>query len=88
MNQFNKKMLEEWKRERDDAAKSLDCKKFRAFYSKWQRRGYYSQNMPLPKDEVLLISLHKMVCNMQSASKQEKQESALWLLDHGYNTEL
>ena len=88
MNQFNKKMLEEWISERDEAAKSLDTKKFRAFFSKWQRRGVYSQNMSLPNDEVILISLHKMVCNMQSASEQEKQESALWLLDHGYDTEL
>lgn len=39
--------------------------------------------MKLPKDEVIEISMRKMVCNMASSTDEEKEEAMQWLEEHG-----
>lgn len=84
---INSEMANEFIRERNEAVRSLDVKRFRAFYRKWQRRGVYK--MPLPKSrEVIEISMRKMVCNIESSTAEEKADAAAWLYRHGSNTDL
>lgn len=75
--------IKQWMKERDAAAKSYDLDVFKAFYDKWARKGFYS--MKLPKDEVIEISMRKMVCNMKSSTDEEKEEAMQWLEEHGSN---
>ncbi len=37
---------------------------------------------------ILEITLHKMIVNVKSLPKSLKNESAKWLLDHGYSGEI
>ena len=83
---FSQKELNKWKRERDKAVKSYDVEKFKKFYRKWEKRGLY--NIELPPDDILEISLRKMVFHMQDATDEEKAEAEVWLLEHGCDTKL
>lgn len=85
---FGRKTLELWLKERDAVAKSYDVSEFKKFYKKWQDVGLYSPTVGLPRDEVIEISMRKMVFNMASATPDEKAEAEKWLTDRGYTTEV
>lgn len=80
---LNDKTLNEWLSERDKVVKAYDIDKFKKFWRKWQEKGLYDRSMPLPSDEVIEISMRKMVANMTSASYAEKKEAEEWLYEHG-----
>ena len=73
----------QWLKERDEAAYSFDVDKFKKFYEKWQKRGVY--NMPLPSDEVIEISMRKMVCSMANPDEDKLAEARAWLSERGYS---
>lgn len=79
-------LMELWKKERDEVIKTLDVKKFKAFYGKWKLKGFY--NGPLPNDAVIEILLHKMLYNIKSATDEEKSKAKEWLESKGYSTEM
>lgn len=79
--------IEQFNKERDEAAKSYDVKKFRQFVFKWTILG--AAFTPLPSDDhVVEIIMRKMVYNMKSATKEERQEAKKWLKEHGCTTKL
>lgn len=79
-------LMELWKKERDEAIKTLDVKKFKAFHRKWKLKGFY--NGPLPNDAVIEVSLYKMLYNIKSATDEEKSEAKEWLESKGFSTEM
>lgn len=83
---LDKKKLKEFVKERDKVVKTYDVEKFKEFYAKWENKGYYY--LPLPKDNIIEISLRKMVYNMKSATEQEKTEAKAWLEERGCTTKL
>lgn len=85
---LNDKILNEWLSERDKVVKTYDIDAFKAFWHKWQDKGIYDKWMPLPSDEVIEISMRKMVFNMSSATETEKKEAESWLSQRGYSTGL
>lgn len=82
------KMLGEWLEERDRVVKKYDVEEFKLFFKKWQGKGMYDKRMPLPSDEVIEISMRKMVYHMTSATEQEKKEAEAWLIAHGSSTNM
>ena len=83
----NKKLFQEWVKERDEVVKTYDIEAFKVFYRKWSKLGIYT--VPLPKnDHVIEISLLKMILCMSSATHEERAEAEKWLIDHGYDTEV
>jgi len=80
---LNDKILKEWLLERDNVVKTYDIDAFKAFWYKWQKKGLYDKSMPLPDDEVIEISMRKMVCNMTNATDAEKKDAEEWLYQHG-----
>ena len=86
--QLNDKVLKEWLTERDTVVKTYDIDQFKEFWYKWQKKGLYDKSFPLPADEVIEISMRKMVCNMTSASDAEIKEAEQWLYQHGSSPEL
>lgn len=81
---MTKKLFKEWLRERNEALRSLDVAKFRAFYRKWQRRGFYSELMP-KDDKVIEIMLRKSICMAsENFTEEEVEEAKKWLKDRGY----
>ena len=76
----------DWLKERDEVVKTYDVNKFKVFYIKWKMMGLYS--LPLPSDDVIEVSMRKMVYNMLSSTESEKDEAKKWLIEHGSTTEM
>lgn len=84
---MNKKQWHDiWLKERDEAIRTLDVERFKEFYLKWQARGFYK--MPIPSDEVVELSLRKMLYHLGNATEQGKAYAEKWLYDHGSSPQL
>lgn len=88
---MNVKEIKDFVRDRDKAVREAcmtgNLENFKAFFRKYQKRGVYKM-LPLPSDEVLEISLRKMLCNTASATIEEKVEAVKWLAERGYRTSI
>lgn len=78
-----KELMQEWILERNVVIRSLDVEKFKAFWKKWSARGFYRNG--LPDDEVIEISLYKMLYNLESATEEEKNKAKEWLESRGFD---
>lgn len=78
-----KELMQEWILERNVVIRSLDVEKFKAFWKKWSARGFYRNG--LPDDEVIEISLYKMLYNLESATEEEKNKAKEWLESRGHD---
>lgn len=78
-----KELMQEWILERNVVIRSLDVEKFKAFWKKWSARGFYRTG--LPDDEVIEISLYKMLYNLESATEEEKNKAKEWLESRGFD---
>lgn len=81
-----KDWLKIWVQERDEAIRTQDVETFKAFYEKWRNRGFYQ--MPLLSDEVIEVSLRKMLYNIKNATDEEKAEAKKWLAECGFSTDI
>lgn len=81
-----KKWKDLWLKERDEVIRTQDIDKFKEFYQKWTERGFYRGG--LPSDEVIEISLRKMLYHLGNATEQEKAYAEKWLLEHGSSTDI
>ena len=80
--------MQRWIKERDEVALSYDVEKFKAFFRKWQLLGVYSKGMKLPADNVIEITMRKMVYHMAKSTQEQKKEAEKWLIEHGSSTSL
>ena len=87
---MNVKEIKDFVKDRDKAVREAcmtgDLEIFKAFYEKYKKRGLYK--LPLPSDEVLEISIRKMLCNTASATIDEKAGAYKWLVERGYSTSM
>ena len=82
-------LLNEWRTELKEAVESLDVNTFRRFATRWIARGVYEQDIyNRMSDEVLEIAIRKMAVNMTDVDLAIRKESAIWLLDRGYDMEM
>lgn len=83
-------LIRQFVKERDEAVKTSirtdDLRVFKMFYAKWKARGFYE--IGLPSDEVIEISLRKMLYHMTSATAEEKATAKRWLIAHGSSTKI
>lgn len=54
------KLIIQWLTERDEVLKTHDVNLFKEFIKKWRKRGFYDDT-PLPSDEVLEVTMRKMI---------------------------
>lgn len=84
---MNDKEIKEFVRDRDkavrEACRTGDLENFKEFFEKYQKRGVYKL-LPLPSDEVLEVSIRKMLLNTASATIEEYAEAYKWLIERGY----
>lgn len=73
-------------KERNEAVLSFDIEKYKNFYEKWTKRGFYC--IELPSDKVLEITLRKMVLLMKNPPKDKLEEARKWLRDNNYSEEV
>lgn len=74
----------EWIKERDAAAYSFDVETFKAFYRKWAKIGIYEMRR-LPPDDVIEITMRKMVVNLANPIPEKYEEAKTWLLERGHD---
>lgn len=83
-------LIAQFVRERDEAIKTAirtdDLRVFKRFYARWKAKGFYQ--IGLPSDEVIEISLRKMLYHMTSATAEEKATAERWLIAHGSSTKI
>lgn len=45
-------------------------------------------DIPVPSDEILIISAHKLCCNITTMPKELQEQSKEWLLKNGYSMKI
>lgn len=74
-------MANAYTKERDEAFLSLDKNKIMLFCRKW--------HICLPDNEkVFWCGVHKVICNIDAASEEQKARSAKWLRENGFRPEI
>lgn len=86
MDDINKDLIKQFVKERDEAVLTFDIPTFKKFYKRWVGKGFYADNM-LPSDNVIEISLRKMVLGMANPPPDKLEEAKTWLLARGYKAE-
>ena len=79
----NDDLIKQFVKERNEAVYTFDVATFKAFYRRWVKRGFYSDNM-LPSDNIIEISLRKMVLGIANAPEEKREEARAWLKARGY----
>ena len=74
MSQYTKELLE--------VCLTFDVNEVKKLVSKWSKRGLFPHCFDLPSDDVLEISIRKIVIARTDAPKEAKKEAAAWLIDH------
>lgn len=83
----DEKLHSEWLKERDEVVKSYDVPRFKEFVKKWTELGVYHLDI-LPSDEVIEISMRKMVYHFTTSTHKEREDAKRWLESRGYTTEV
>lgn len=78
MNDYE--VIRKFVKERNEACSSFDLDKFKAFCKKYKGGR-------LPSDEVLEITMRKLVVNIEPRLPQY-EEAKQWLLDRGYDLKI
>lgn len=71
-----------------EAVETDTLEPFKAFVNKYYELGFYPTCFKLPSDEVLEISVRKMVIHETNAPESTKQKATEWLLSRGYDLDL
>lgn len=80
--------LKQWVVDRDNAACSFDVAEFKKFYNKYAKMGVYPGVIDLPSDEVLEVTMRKMVLAMANPPADKYSEACEWLIAHGCDLEV
>lgn len=82
--------IKQFVQDRDKAVKETiekhDLDIFKGFYVRYMLKGVYREK--LPNDEIMWISIHKMLYHTASATPDEKRYAAEWLKSHGSSTDV
>lgn len=82
--------IEKYVKERDKMLLKGSVSELKKFIAKYE--GYYNPMMvdalARAEDEVLEITLHKMIIHCVNLPFDYRQKSAYWLLDRGYSLDL
>ena len=82
--------IEKYVKERDEMLLKGSVAELKKFIAKYEE--YYNpmiaKSMEKAKDEVLEITLHKMIIHCVNLPFDYRQKSADWLLDRGYSLDL
>lgn len=71
-----------------EAVKTDSLEPFKNFINKYKTLGFFPTCFSLPSDDVLEISVRKMVIHETRAPQDVKDKATEWLLSRGYDTSL
>jgi hypothetical protein len=86
---MNKALIKKFVKERDAVITLYDVEKFKEFYRKWYKKGFYDIPVQLlPPDNLIEVSLRKMAYHSNGVSIEEKQKAKEWLELRGLTTDI
>lgn len=71
-----------------DTCLTYSVEEFRAFVDRWRSEGVYPPCFDLASNEVIEITIRKIIVNRTDAPKHEREKAAAWLLSRGYDLTL
>ena len=85
-----KVQIKRYVKERDEMLKKCDVNELRKFVNdhKEAYSAEYLTAFNAASDEVLTVTLHKMIVNVPKLPKELRDKSALWLISHGYDLKI
>lgn len=75
---MNRKLIDQWKKDRDEVIELLDVDRFKAFYRLYQDNAYGGRPMP-KNDKVIMASMCKMALAIETISEGTKKRAVEWL---------
>lgn len=85
-----KAAIKKYVKERDEMLKKCDVNELRRFVE--THKQYFSKefayNFSMASNEVVEITLHKMIVNVYTLPEELRTKSALWLALRGYDTHI
>jgi hypothetical protein len=82
-----KAQVKRYVKERNEMLKKCDVAELRKFVN--DHKGLYTPEyltqFNKASDEVLIVTLHKMIVNVPSLPKALREKSAYWLVLHGFS---
>lgn len=82
-----KAQIKRYVKERDEMLKKCDVTELRKFVN--AHKGFYSAEfitaINAASDEVLIVTLHKMIVNVPKLPEELRSKSATWLITHGFD---
>lgn len=82
-----KASIKKWVKERNEMLKKCDVNELRKFINNHPEMydEIFTEAINTASDEVLKITLHKMIVNVPKLPKELREKSAYWLVLHGYD---
>ena len=75
---MNRKLIDQWKKDRDEAIGLLDVDRFKEFYRLYQDN--VDDGIPIPKsDKVIMAAMCKMALYIKTISEGTKKRADEWL---------
>lgn len=85
-----KVQLKRYVKERDAMLKKCDVTELRKFVN--AHKEFYSPAfltaINTASDDVLIVTLHKMIVNVPKLPEELRSKSAYWLISHGYSLQI
>lgn len=75
---MNRKLIDQWQKDRDEVIELLDVDRFKAFYRLYQDNVYGGRPMP-KSDKVIMAAMCKMALVIKTISEGTKKRAAEWL---------
>ena len=81
---MDRKLINQWREERNAMVETLDVDEFKKFVKKWQKYGLYERYMAFLSDEVLKLTLCEMAWSLEGVSEDTKKKAIEWCNENGH----
>lgn len=81
---MNRKLIDQWKKDRDEVIELLDVDRFKAFYRLYQDNAYGGRPMP-KNDKVIMASMCNMALALTTISERTKERAFEWLEENKFS---
>lgn len=75
---MNRKLIDQWQKDRDEVIELLDVDRFKAFYRLYQDNVYGGRPMP-KSDTVIMAAMCKVALTLTTISERTKERADEWL---------
>ena len=81
---MDRKLINQWREERNAMIETLNVDEFKKFVKKWQKYGLYERYMAFLSEEIIKLTLCEMAWGLESVSEDTKKKAIEWCNENGY----